>query len=103
MHARSVTRSCSTLFDPMVAHQGLLSMGFPGQEYWSELPFPFPGDLPDPGIKPMSPAWQADYLLLSYWESPVLVSSKLLKVQLNGKNQNFPDPYSGKTPSNAKI
>ena len=31
-------------------------MGFPRQEYWSGLPFPSPGDLPDPGIKPMSPA-----------------------------------------------
>ena len=35
-------------------------MGFPRQEYWSELPFPFPGDLLDPGIKPVSPALQAD-------------------------------------------
>ena len=33
-----------------------LSMGFPRQEYWSGLPFPTPGDLPDPGIKPESPA-----------------------------------------------
>ena len=33
-----------------------LSMEFSRQEYWSELPFPTPGDLPDPGIKPMSPA-----------------------------------------------
>jgi len=31
-------------------------MGFPRQEYWSGLPFPSPGDLPDPGIEPMSPA-----------------------------------------------
>ena len=31
-------------------------MGFPGKQYWSGLLFPFPGDLPDPGIKPMSPA-----------------------------------------------
>ena len=31
-------------------------MGFPRQEYWSELPFPSPGDLPDPGIEPASPA-----------------------------------------------
>ena len=31
-------------------------MGFPRQVYWSELPFPPPGDLPDPGIEPMSPA-----------------------------------------------
>ena len=39
-----------------VAHQVPLSMGFPRQEYWSGLPFPFLVDLPDPGIEPMSPA-----------------------------------------------
>jgi len=39
-----------------VACQALLSMGFSRQEYWSGLPFPFPGDLPNPGIKPTSPA-----------------------------------------------
>ena len=39
-----------------VVHQALLSMGLLRQEYWSGLPFPFPGDLPDPGIKPTSPA-----------------------------------------------
>ena len=38
------------------------SMGFSSQEYWSGLPFPSPGDLPDPGIKPESPALQADSL-----------------------------------------
>ena len=38
-----------------VAHQGPLSMGFPRQESWSGLPFP-PGDFPDPGIEPASPA-----------------------------------------------
>ena len=38
-----------------VAHQAPLSMGFFRQEYWSGLPFPPPGDLPDPGIEPMSP------------------------------------------------
>ena len=42
-----------------VAHHALLSMGFPRQEYWSGLPFPFPGDLRDPGIKPVSLALQA--------------------------------------------
>ena len=36
--------------------------GFPRQEYWSELPFPLPGDLPDPGINPGSPVLQADSL-----------------------------------------
>ena len=39
-----------------IAHQAPLSMGFPRQEYWSGFPFPSPGDLPHPGIKPMSPA-----------------------------------------------
>ena len=38
-------------------------MGFPGQEYWSGLPVPSPGGLPDPGIEPWSPALQADSLL----------------------------------------
>ena len=38
-----------------VAHQIPLSMGFSRQEYWSELSFPPPGDLPEPGIKPVSP------------------------------------------------
>ena len=43
------------VFDPV-----LLSMGFSRQECWSGLPFPSPGDLPDPGIEPRSPALQAD-------------------------------------------
>ena len=53
-----VAKSCLTLlWTPWtVAHQDLLSMGFPRQEYWSGLPFPSPWDLPDPGIKPTSPA-----------------------------------------------
>ena len=45
-----------------VAHQAPPSMGFSRQEYWSELPFPSPGDLPDPGIEPRSPTLQADAL-----------------------------------------
>ena len=43
-----------------VAYQASPSMGFSKQEYWSGLPFSSPGDLPDPGIKPRSPALQAD-------------------------------------------
>ena len=42
-----------------VARQAPLFMEFSRQEYWSGLPFPSPGDLPDPGIEPMSPAFQA--------------------------------------------
>ena len=45
-----------------VAHQAPPSMGFSRQEYWSGLPFPSPGDLPDPGIEPGSPTLQADAL-----------------------------------------
>ena len=44
------------------AHQALLSMGFSRQGYWSGLPFLSPGDLPNPGIEPLSPALQADSL-----------------------------------------
>ena len=49
-----------------IAHQAPLSIGFPRQEYWSGLPFPSPGDCPDPAIKRASPAWQADSLPLSH-------------------------------------
>ena len=45
-----------------IAHQAPVSMGFSRQEYWSALPFPSPGDLPNPGIEPGSPALQADAL-----------------------------------------
>ena len=69
-----------------IAHQALLSMGFSRQEYWSGLPFPSPGDLPDPGIEhssPEAPALQADSLPLNHWGSPhwILLSHK--------KEQNF--------------
>ena len=59
-----VTQSYLTLATPWtVARQALLSMGFSRQEYWSGLPFPSPGDLPDAGVKPKSSALQADSLL----------------------------------------
>ena len=45
---------------------GFLSMGFSRQEYWSGLPFPSPGDCPDPGIEPVSPALQAESLPLNH-------------------------------------
>ena len=45
-----------------VTYQALLSIGFSRQEYWIGLPFPSPGDLPDPGIEPRSPAVEADAL-----------------------------------------
>ena len=61
-----IAQSCPTLCDPMdswsVAHRASPSMEFSRQEYWSGLPFPSPGDLPDPGIKPGSPSLRADAL-----------------------------------------
>ena len=58
-----VAQSCPTLCDPMtVAHQAPLSLEFSRQEYWSGLPCPSPGNLPDPGIKPRSPSLQAGSL-----------------------------------------
>ena len=47
-------QSCLTPYSPMDYSQAPLSMGLSRLEYWSELPFPPPGDLPNPGIKPMS-------------------------------------------------
>ena len=60
----SLSQSCSNFCNPKtVVHQAPLSMGFSRQEYWSGLPFPSPGGLPNPGIEPRSPAFQADFLL----------------------------------------
>ena len=61
-----MAKSCPTLFVTLwtAIFQAPLSMGFPRQEYWSELPFSSPEDLPDPGIEPRSPALQVVSLLV---------------------------------------
>ena len=56
-----------------VARHSPLSIGFPRQEYWSGLPFPSPGDLPNPGIEPTSPA----------------LAGRLFTTELPGKPQKF--------------
>ena len=56
----------------LVAYQAPPSMGFSRQDYWSGLPFPSPGDLPDPGIEPGSPAFQADTLTSEPLGKPIL-------------------------------
>ena len=65
-----VTQLCLTLRGPMDwepgGHQVPPSMKVSKQEYWSGLSFPSPGDLPDPGIEPRSPALQADFYHLSH-------------------------------------
>ena len=60
---RLVSQFYATLCDPMdCSPQAPLSIGFSRQEYWSGLPCPSPGDLPDPGIAPRCLAFQADSL-----------------------------------------
>ena len=56
VYARSLSRVQFLATQWIVAHQIPLFMGFPRQEYWNGLPFPTPGDLPDPRIEPESPA-----------------------------------------------
>ena len=56
-----------------VAHQAPLSMGFPRKEYWSRLPFPSPGDFPDPGIESVSPILAGSFLPLDHQGSPEVI------------------------------
>ena len=68
-----VTKLCLTLGTPWtIACQAPWSMGFSRKEYWSGLLFPSPGDLPDPGIKPGSPALQTDSLLTELRGKPAI-------------------------------
>ena len=82
-----------------VAHQALLCLGFPRQECWSGLSFPSPGDLPDPGIKPTSPAsiasptLQADSLLLSH-QGSTFRYNQFSSVQLLSHVQLFATPWT---------
>ena len=64
-----------------VAHQPPLSMGFSRQEYWSGLPFTSSGDLPNPGIEPVSPAWQMDSLPMNHWGINVMNTELCLVAQ----------------------
>ena len=58
-----VAKLCPTLYDPMDCSPPGSSLGFPRQQYWGGLPFVSPGDLPNPGIKPASPALQNSFPL----------------------------------------
>ena len=64
-----VTQSCLFEIPWTIAHQALLSVGFSRQEYWSGLPCPPPGDRPNPGIEPRSPALQATLYHLNHLEA----------------------------------
>ena len=65
-----VTKSCLTLLLCGLALQAPLSVEFPRQKYWSRLPFPSSGGLPDPGMEPEFPVLQADFLPLSHQRRP---------------------------------
>ena len=73
MHAQSCSRVCLFATPWTVAHRALLSMEFSRQEYWSGVPFPSPGDLPDPGIEPTSLASPAlagrFFTTIATWEA----------------------------------
>ena len=72
-----------------VAYQAPPSMGFSRQEYWSGLPFPSPGDLPDPGIEPSSPALQADALNSDPPGKPPVYNAGRLKILHLHSNTSF--------------
>ena len=67
-----VAKLCHFVTPWTAAHQSHLSMGFPRQECWSGLPFPSPGDLPDPGLEPASSGLAGRFFLLSHQGSPLV-------------------------------
>ena len=86
-----------------VAYQAPPSMGFSRQEYWSGLPLPSPGDLPNPGIEPGSPAFQADALTSKPPGKPrILLLSLLLAASVTRLvPEAHPHPSSSVTPPRA--
>ena len=89
----SVAQSCPTRCNPMgCSPPGSLSKGLSRQEYWSGLPFPSPMDLPDPGIKPRSPALQTVYHL-SHQETNKLAALQTYEtILLKRVEGNVPAP-----------
>ena len=84
-----VAQSCLTLGTPQtVTCQAPVSMGFSRQEYWSEFPFPSPGDLPDPGIEPRSPALQVGSLPTELQGKPI-INYREFKNMINTKRPDF--------------
>ena len=100
-----VAKSCLTLATPWtVAWQTSLSIGFSRQEYWSGLPFPSPGDLPNPGIKSGSLVLQADSLPTELWVYSNTILPQETRKSSNRK-PNFTPKTTGKrtTPSPQKM
>ena len=93
----SVTQSYLTLETPWtVAHQAPLSKGFSRQEYWRGLPFPSPGDLPNPGIEPTFPTLQVDSLLSEPpGKSPQFLDILKIQLSLERKLRHIDPPIPG--------
>ena len=70
-----------------VGHQAPLSIGFPRQEYWNGLPFSSPGNLPDPGIEPTSPALTGGFLTTEPPLKPKLVILQVKKKEKHLKGR----------------
>ena len=85
-----VTKSRLTICDPVdyIAHQSPLSMEFSRQEYWSGFPYPSPGDLPNPGIEPRSPALAGRFLTTVPLGKPLLFILKMRKLKLRKVRKN---------------
>ena len=79
IHIQQCVRACLVMSDSLQPHQAPLSRGFSRQEYWSGLPFPPPGGLPDPGIEPMSPALAGRFFTTEPHGKPMNVYEPLLK------------------------
>ena len=86
--------SCVQIFgDPMDCNlQAPLSMGFPRQDYWSGLPFPPPGDLPNLGIEPVSPALAGEFFTT---ETPLEAYSLVDETKLSEKQDEEDDSDDG--------
>ena len=108
-----VTNSYPTLEIPWtVAHQAPLSIEFSRQEYWSGLPFPSPGGLPDPGIEPGSPALQvlyrlnhkgslkslkSEWVVITGWKTVQVIDYFCFRVELRSR-MTYPCPPPGDLP-----
>ena len=92
LHAQSLSHVQLFATQWTIPHQAPLSMGFPRQEYWSGLPFPSPGDLPNPRIGPMSPVWQMSSLPLCHLGNESL--SLCIALVFLPKNGHYTHPTS---------
>ena len=99
-----VAKSCPTLPTSWtVACQAPLSMGFSRQEYWSGLPFPSPGDLPDPVIEPRSTALQADSLPTELQGKPQLVKNLAAMRETWVQSLGWEDPLEKRKATHSSI